>query len=87
MSPNPQPLPLARIPLARPRGLFAAMMRWLATRSLGRSPRSWGIAAHHRGLLTATLRMEAALHRYPNIPKRLASLVSLSAARSVGCHY
>lgn len=87
MSPNPCPTPLARISLARPRGFLATVMRWLVTRSLGRSPRSWGIAAHHRGLLTATLKMEATLHRYPKIPKRLASLVSLTAAHSVGCHY
>lgn len=78
---------LARIPLAKPRGFLAAIMGWLAARGLGRVPKSWGIAAHERGLQNAMLRMEIAIHRHPKISPRLACLVSLKAARYVGCPY
>ena len=71
----PDPVP-ERLPALAPsrQSLFVRLVRWFATRKLGRDTGPMRVMTHHGGVLAGVGAMETALERCRTVPARLKTL-------------
>ena len=78
-----------RLPALAPsrQSLFVRLVRWFATRKLGRDTGPMRVMTHHGGVLAGVGAMETALERCRTVPARLKTLAQVQVARRVGCPF
>lgn len=77
----------ARIPLVDDRNLLVRGMNWYTKRTFGAVMEPSLAMAHHRKVLTATMRFQMAAGRWSELDSGLKHLATLAAAATVGCSW
>ena len=72
---------------ARPPGLFARLVYFIARRKLGRVPQPLKVLVGNGALMAGVGAFETALEKSRHLPDRLESLASLRVALLVGCPF
>ncbi len=78
---------MARIPDAKPRGLFARMIFFFTRRKLGKVAGPLRVTAHHNQLLVGTGFMERAQANATCVPLALKALAGIRTSTLVGCPF
>ncbi|GAA4518545.1 hypothetical protein GCM10023160_00790 [Brachybacterium paraconglomeratum] len=82
----PPARPAARVPLDHD-GSFARLALWATRRLYGRVLDPVRAALHHRGVLTASLVLEATAARWKQLSPTLNALAVMVVAREIGCSW
>ena len=82
----PPARPAARVPLEH-NGSVARLTLWATRRLYGKVLDPVRAALHHRGVLTASLVLEAAASRWKQLSPTLNALAVMAVAREIGCSW